>query len=340
MDKALIISDMVEKKVGRGEDSDPILFRYNNTILIGVFDGMGGAGGAECLSDFSHDGIDMTKAYVGSRIVRDAIENSVHNNPEILLEPNFSDCLVGIIKTRYMEENEKYPPKSKGGLRSKLIKEYPTTLAMSCITKHSDQYVIDSYWAGDSRNYLWTPNGLFQISKDDLKGNLDPMQNLREDAPMSNCVQADAPFRINHKQINLADREKFVVISATDGCFGYYPSPMDFENALFESLKNSLSLTEFKDKLSSAFANVTADDFSYSIAAFGFANFNEFKSSLRYLKRLLKKYISKRRGLEQEVRKSKEKLARLEESLRKNMTSSWSTYRGSYLKYMEQNEER
>lgn len=340
MDKALLLSNMKEKKEGRGEDSDPILFICDNSILIGVFDGMGGAGGTECISDYSHDGIDMTKAYVGSRIVKDAIETSVCKNPKILLEPDLSDHLADIIKTRYAEEKEKYPLKSKGGLRSTLIKEYPTTLAISCITKQLDEFIIDSYWAGDSRNYLWTSNGFFQISIDDLKGNMDPMQNLYEDAPMSNCIQADVPFRINHKRILLQSNHKLVVISATDGCFGYYPSPMDFEKALIDSLKSSNTIDEFKEILTNAFALVTADDFSFSIAAIGFKNFNELKSTLGHPRKLVKDYFSYRNHFEKEVHIAESKIAKLREKDGKKLTATWSLYKETYLKYMETDEER
>lgn len=340
MEKVLLISNMQEKKEGRGEDSNPILFSNNDSIFLGVFDGMGGAGGAECVSDFSHDGLHMTKAYVGSRIVKEAIEKSIHENPGILFSTNLDSILTNIIKERYAKEKEKYPPKSKGGLRSALIKEYPTTLAISCITRTTGHYSIDSFWAGDSRNYIWNQNGLFQISVDDLKGNLDPMQNLHEDAPMSNCIQADGTFKINHKNILVSNKDKFIVISATDGCFGYYPSPMDFEKALLDSLNNASSIEEFEKNLTTAFAFVTADDFSFSIAAVGFKNFNELKSCLGSPTKLVKEYFNKRRYFEQEVRKTEEKIAKLRDRVDSYLISLWPEYKRNYLKYMDSDEER
>lgn len=340
MEKTLRLAYMQEKKIGRGEDSDPISYENSDSVLLGVFDGMGGAGGAECSSDFSHDGIDMTKAYVGSRIIRDSIEKAVHENPELIFGTDFAERLSDIIKNRYSIEKEKYPPKSKGGLRSTLIKEYPTTLAILCVISTDSTYNIDSYWAGDSRNYIWMSNGLFQISIDDLRGNLDPMQNLHEDAPMSNCIQADGAFRINHKRISLTRNSKFVVISATDGCFGYFPSPMDFEKALVDSLNHSTSEDEFKHKLATTFAYVTADDFSFSIAAIGFKNFKELKSYLGSPIKLVKEYFRKRRHFEQEVRKTNAKLAKLKKGVDRDLTSLWPAYKRNYLKYMETDEER
>lgn len=183
-------------------------------------------------------------------------------------------------------------------------------------------------------------DGLYQISIDDLKGGLDPLQNLHEDAPMSNCVQADAPFKINNKRIVLKDKSKFVVISATDGCFGYYPSPMDFEKALIDSLKNSNSIDEFKERLALAFTYVTADDFSFSIACVGFKNFNELKSCLGSPNRLVKEYFNKRDYFEREVRNSEEKISKLRRGVETNLYELWPAYKRRYLKYMENDEER
>lgn len=340
MDKGLLISNMQEKKEGWGEDSNPILYTNDNSVLTGVFDGMGGAGGAECESDYSHDGIHKTKAYVASRIVRDAIEKAIQENPTLLFSPHLSKDLESIITCRYTEEKEKYPPKSKAGLRSSLIKEYPTTLAMTCVTQTAKDYEIKSLWAGDSRNYLWMKEGLFQISIDDLKGNLDPMQNLREDAPMSNCIQADAPFKINCSDIILDTTEKFVLISATDGCFGYYPSPMDFEKVITDTLEMSNSLQNFKEGLTDKFAVATADDFSFAIAAIGFKDFKDMKKILGPSNRRVKGYFAKRNYYESELKKFEEKIECLRNGVNKEMMVLWPEYKENYLKFMKSYERR
>lgn len=341
MEKVLLFANMQEKKEGRGEDSDPILYSNNDSIFLGVFDGMGGAGSTECASDFSHNGIDMTMAYIGSRIIRDAIEKSIHQNPKVLLEPNLINILVEIIKERYSIEKEKYPHQSRSSsLRSSLIKEYPTTLAIANIRICNSNYIIDSYWAGDSRNYLWTAEGLFQITLDDLKGNYDPLENLHEDAPLSNCIQANAPFNLNHKKIILNGTQKFVVISATDGCFGYFPSPMDLEKALSDSLSSSQTIEEWNNNLSMAFSEVTADDFSFSIATVGFRNFTEVKSLLGKPNKLVKDYFYKRRYFEQELKKSEEKITRLRLNIERTLEDLWPKYKTSYLKFMTKDEER
>lgn len=340
MNQVLSISDMKEKKIGLGEDSDPIFLNQDSFVVVGVLDGMGGAGGAECDSDF---GASHTKAYVASRIIKDAIEKGLRQLTNLPDSSDLKNFLEELISNRYEEERLNHPPKSKGGLRSSLIKEYPTTLAMVCISMDKDKYIVDSLWAGDSRNYIWNINGLFQISVDDLKGGLDPLQNLYEDAPMSNCLQADAPIIINLKRIELPTRDKFIILSATDGCFGYYPSPMDFEKILFDCLKNADTLDEWKEKLNHAFEYVTADDFSFSIAAFGFNQFKELKKFLSHSpKGSLARYFQKRSDFECKVRKRNklnEVIAEIETQLESEIKELWPTYKQTYLKYMHTNEE-
>lgn len=339
MAKPLSICDMQEKKHGLGEDSDPLLLLYDDMAILGVFDGMGGAGGAECESDF---GVSHTKAYVGSRIVKDAIENLINSGTSIISNETFVEDLKGAIINRFAVEKEKYPPKSKGGLRSALIKEYPTTLAMICVRSENKNRIIDSYWAGDSRNYIWTEKGLFQISVDDLKGGLDPLQNLHDDAPMSNCIQADAPFEIHHKRIaEFSIGSKFIVFSATDGCFGYYPSPMDFERILHRTLKEAKSMEDWKSILSKYFAFVTGDDFSYSLVAIGYKRFSDIQKDLR--RSNIQEYIRHRDDYECEVRKLRNQEAKISEKgeiIETEIANMWPKYKKSYLSYMDNYEER
>lgn len=334
------ISDMKEKKIGLGEDSEPIFLNQDSFVAVGVLDGMGGAGGAECVSEY---GESHTKAYVGSRIIKDAIEKALLQLTELPKVEDIVPFLSDVISVRYDDELRSYPPKSKGGLRSSLIKEYPTTLAIICVSCDNNRYIIDSIWAGDSRNYIWNKNGLFQISMDDLKGNLDPLQNLHEDAPMSNCLQADAPVKLNHKRIYIPHGEKFVILSATDGCFGYYPSPMDFEKVLLETLRNAASSQEWKEQLSHAFAFVTADDFSYSIASFDFNRFRDLRKFAKksFKGRLSSDYFDTRREYESCIRKKlllEEKISQYEEKLDSQINSIWPSYKQSYLKFMTTDE--
>lgn len=55
-------------------------------------------------------------------------------------------------------------------------------------------------WAGDSRAYVLKPDkGLIQLSKDDLKLDNDPFENLKNDSPLSNMICLENDFKLNHK---------------------------------------------------------------------------------------------------------------------------------------------
>src|SRR4029453_376871 len=69
------------KIAGKGEDSDPILRQGPELGLVGVFDGMGGAGGTVYETP---DG-PRTGAYLASRIARDVVERRMLD----LLEPDW-----------------------------------------------------------------------------------------------------------------------------------------------------------------------------------------------------------------------------------------------------------
>ena len=61
------------KLPGQGEDCDPILSDGSDLSLVGVFDGMGGAGGTVYQTP---DG-PRTGAYLASRVARDAVERRI-----------------------------------------------------------------------------------------------------------------------------------------------------------------------------------------------------------------------------------------------------------------------
>src|SRR5437879_2179910 len=75
----------VEQKPGEGEDADPLVSISSlwDHGLIGVFDGMGGAGSAVHM----YRGVKHTGAYIASRLAREVVE-TFFKSPSI--EPTFS----------------------------------------------------------------------------------------------------------------------------------------------------------------------------------------------------------------------------------------------------------
>ena len=320
---------MQEKKKGEGEDSPALLINKEEFVAVGVFDGMGGAGGKPCKDE---EGNTRSMAYVASRIIEKSIENHLENiqSPD-LCSPS---SLKSIITSRFNQEKEKRQIKNSL-LRSDLVRDYPTTMALAiAYSENKSDYTVASFWAGDSRNYLWTKEGLMQISRDDLDGDLDPLENLSNDARMTNCLCANKDFIIHLKKIENI-KVPFIIFSATDGCFGYLPTPMHFHKLLQETLQNSLNSEEWGEKLNTEFAKVTGDDISFSLVSIGFENFDTLKKSLTETKINLPETSSSQEkidSLEKKIHDKQNELRNLSEKLH-----NIETKKGEYNNTINQN---
>lgn len=314
---------MVEKSIGKGEDSEPILFTTESSAITGVFDGMGGSGASLCDSEY---GKGHTKAYVASRIIREAIDKHIKSKDPKVDESILKEKCV----TRLNSEIQKFPTE-KSLLRSKIVREYPTTFTLIATKEDDRQTIIDSYWAGDSRNYLWTKDGFYQISKDDLENGNDPLDNLSNDSALSNCVCADKDFTIHHKEI-IIGKQPYVIISATDGCFGYLKTPMHFEQLLASSLFSSKTLEDWEKKLKDTLQKISGDDFSLSLIARGFLDFQELSKNLG---KKSNKYAGKIDSFQNQIDDIKNKLIESEKELQIVIADKWTEYKPLYFKYLE-----
>lgn len=263
----------IPKIENEGEDAPPLLILSENGCAIGVFDGMGGAG-AEVYQEVDQK---HTGAYFASRAVKDIVErfvqdcNACDENPETL-----SNSMKEIIKDGLQKKREVLKG-SQSLLVSKMVKTLPTTMAISFISNKEDKWNIRVFWAGDSRIYLLTPNtGLSQLSKDDLSIEQDPFQNLYNDSSLNNMVNLSQDFTINCKEYE--EKLPCIVLAATDGCFGYLPSPMHFEDLLLKTMYASNSINEWKLMLTKKLKEVACDDCTMSLIS-NLTEYDTLKSS-------------------------------------------------------------
>ncbi len=275
---------------GSGEDSDPVLRTGRDVGLLAVFDGMGGAGGTVYETP---DG-PRSGAYLSSRVARDVAEQNMidwlnaDDGSGAGLRGDGSDDGGGAsgdddsgaggqaaaLVQRSVQEAlqarlaELRAPASR--LRSKLLRALPTTMAMAAVQRRpgADQmWDCDVLWAGDSRVYALDAAGLHQLTVDDIRDHGDAMANLRDDSVVSNAMSADTPYVVNHRQVGLS--EPVVLVAATDGCFGYLPSPMHFEHLLLSTLHDAATPAQWSDAARNAIVAVAGDDASMAVAAVG-----------------------------------------------------------------------
>lgn len=267
---------------GLGEDAPPIwTFKQPSYGLIGVFDGLGGAGGETIKLT---DGSLRTSAWLASRFARNCVIDIYQELIQRSMTPQASSSGNAYNQTTDFTAKLRHVLKQKlnvfateiragshdGRLRSRLIKVLPTTMAICSFDLSNNTFT--AVWAGDSRIYSLRPSeGLQQVTTDDLKSSADALENLTQDSPMSNFVSADTDFVLHERRRTL--QPFTILVAASDGCFAYMQTPLHFEHALLSTMQESMDWTGWQERLESRIVQITGDDSTLSAVAIGWPDF-------------------------------------------------------------------
>jgi serine/threonine protein phosphatase PrpC len=323
------------KVAGEGEDADPILRVGPDLGLLGVFDGMGGAGGRVYdTPDGRHTG-----AYIASRFARNVVERLMLEliKPEWNLDgpataAELHRVLASSLAARLAEL--KAPETT---LRSKLVKALPTTMTLAVLQRTdpvAGTYACHLFWAGDSRAYVVDPEGgARQLTTDDLRSGGDAMRNLTDDSVMSNCISADTEFHINHRQVEL--QAPFLLLCATDGCFAYVRSPMHFEQLLLSTLQDAKDAEAWRRALEARVTAITGDDAAMALLGLS-ADLDGFKKLFRdRTAELQRRYIDPLDKLDGQVQRAEQELANLKTRRTELGTELWDAYKPGYERLLD-----
>lgn len=256
-----------EKIEGKGEDAYVSLVNETGA-LIGCFDGCGGIGSRRYAVFDTHTG-----AYVASRIAAQAsadwfLRGCEEGRPSDLSEKELAEGILAALKScRGMEP-------SSSVLKGSLTREFPTTLAMAA----ADTQNVVFYWAGDSRGYILDERGLHQMTTDDVEQQ-DAMKNLSEDGPLKNVISASRSFQIHRRERMLPGTG--IVLTCTDGCFGYLSSPMAFELLLIETMQKAQNPRHWELLLKERIEKNAGDDYTLMAMVLGFDTFEQMKQYFR-----------------------------------------------------------
>ena len=261
------IAFSTEKSEGNGEDAN--CWSENETgVLAGVFDGCGGAGARRCPK---YGG--RSEAFLASRAA--AVLTKWFFEKGGFRRQDAGEFFQQKLEQFFFRIKELYGEDVRIlGSMSKLL---PTTLAAAVTAQQDGQIFADLYWAGDSRVYLLDKDGLAQLTEDDLEAG-DAFENLTDDSPMTNMVQLSQPFTIH--QARLPVTGPCFLFAATDGCFGYLSTPMEFEYLLLYELMKAKTPEEWEARLIGRLGQIAADDCSISGTVIGFRDFSSLQAGL------------------------------------------------------------
>jgi hypothetical protein len=222
------------------------------------------------------------------------------------------------------------------GLRSRLLRALPTTMALAALQRREpggDRWTCHLLWAGDSRVYVFQPgSGARQLTVDDIRDHGDAMANLREDSVVSNAMSADTEFVVHHRQVELT--APFLVIAATDGCFGYVPSPMHFEHLVLAALRDAPDTDGWSAGVQAAVSAVTGDDAAMAALGVGADQDGFLKLFAQRTGELERRWITPLDDLDMELREQERKLAEVRTARQERQAQLWAAYKPGYEEYL------
>lgn len=249
-----------EVKPGNGEDA--YAYEFDDTrIMMAVFDGCGGLGSRR-YEAFSG----KTGAYIASRVLAAETLAWFEEDCSTSLQYRFEAALSELACAN----------RASTAISGSMIKRFPSTASIILADFKNDTHIDVIYqWAGDSRGFLLIPSGLKQCTKDDLSQNIDPFDNLYEDASLANVVSAEGKYMLNRREVRVP--YPAILITVSDGVFSYLPSPMHFEMMLVNTLITSSGFEMWEDMLNKRITEVASDDSTLVMAVLGWNSFDDMR---------------------------------------------------------------
>lgn len=256
----------------KGEDAYAFDFSRPAMHAQAVFDGCGGAG-AWKYAEFKS----ATGAFVAAQCMAryfgdwaQSVSTEIVDVPGTAAQ-SFHDGADGVVHSL---KKECAPMLVNGSL----VKSFPCTASAALTTATESGIHVTTLNSGDSRVYAMLPGkGLLQLTRDELRGHPDAMKNLRDSAPLSNLINADKPFTVTEKHYRFGF--PCAVMCATDGVFGFFRSPMDFEYRLLQCICCSDSLFKFEDYFRNEVKGITGDDSTCILSFYGWKSWENVKST-------------------------------------------------------------
>jgi len=312
-----ILSFRGDKVPDHGEDSFCYSF-CDSAGLLGAFDGCGGAGAR------THDAYSgHTEAYMASRFCAGAFYDTFRK--VFPCDTPTEQLLTDVFLPEALRRLRTYAPVQDNPLqiRGSIVRTLPTTAAAAIIRQvDQDTVSVSAVWAGDSRVYVLDQQGLSQLTVDDTSVP-DPMENLYEDGILRNIFCSDKAVRLRCNTVQL--KPPFLVFAATDGCFGYVSTPMEFEGLLLHTLLQASDPAKWESSLAEFIGRTAGDDHTLCLASLGYGSFTDLQRALApRFEHLKQNYLLSLRNMPLDDRQSRFEL--------------WAQYKHTYNRYLKDRE--
>lgn len=249
----------------------------DNVLLSGVLDGCGGAGAKRYRRADRWTGARISSHETGRTLAewfqaKSAKELRKQSQEEVAKE------LHDVLST-HLYEIKAFLGTEKSLVEDNLSAELPTTLAvMTAEPWRKVDIRIRSYWAGNSRNYVFLPDGLRQISRDNLDGDHDG-DEPRENGILSNAINASNRFTIYSREVT--QKGTMMLLSATDGVFGNFDSPIRLEWILLDTLQHAACPLDWEESLKAEIDDWSSDDHTMELVVLNAETFSKLKAAYR-----------------------------------------------------------
>ncbi len=178
------------------EDAPPVAKQFHsesgNISIISVADGMGGSGARRIETG-------KTTAYHGSRAAQEAVSSLS------ILDLNQNlPSIKNTIENSFIKTFSVLPKVPESIIKSKLLKDYPTTISAAILKEDNRSKSVKLLWTGDSPIFIFTPDTIYTTATPESG-----------DAPTSSIYRDH--YHLDSRELTFDKDTPLMVVVASDG---------------------------------------------------------------------------------------------------------------------------
>jgi hypothetical protein len=152
-------------------------------------------------------------------------------------------------------------------VKTRMRRKLPTTFAAGFFRQTQGTSRVRVMWSGDSRIYFASVGGFRRLTEDHVRAGHDGTTSPEHDSPLTAYISEQVPNRVAVAEFQFA--EPGLLIACSDGAYGYFTNPAQFEVSILSALIAGQSTKEQSEKLRQILTQVAQDDVSLAMVPLG-----------------------------------------------------------------------